>query len=280
MMMKLTSSSPSRSRQWAGAASGGMLAAIGLEMFLIPHGLVAGGTMGISTFIAFLSGAKLGWIMLSLQLLLLIVFYKPLTKRLDKATILGFVVLCAALLLFHPFEAWTANPLLAAVMGGALLGAGAGIAYRRGSLVDLIFFLDRGQHSAARLAALLAFNGGLLLIVAWAFGWERAFYSLLALLAATEAMKLSLRGHPSWRMLWISSYRADELQEAIGRSLSRETVLLRESEEAGFGARPVLFCKVHRFEEARLRELAKEIDPFAGIGTASMEENELRKLAR
>ncbi|THF72841.1 YitT family protein [Cohnella fermenti] len=280
MTTKPTVTLPRRSRRWAGAASGGMLAAIGLEMFLVPHGLIAGGTMGISTVIAFLSGAKLGWILLSLQILLLIAFYKPLTRRLDKATILGFVVLCAALLVFHPFDAWTANPLLAAMMGGAFLGAGAGIAYRRGSLVDLSFFLESEGRGATRPAALLAFNATLLLAAALLFGWERAFYSLLALLAATEAMKLALRGYSGWRLLSISSLRASELREEIARELGREDWLLSRTEHEDGRLRPALLCKVHRFEERKLRELVAGIDPYARVEVAALEERELGKLIR
>lgn len=280
MWMKLTSSSRSRSGRWAGAAAGGMLAAIGLEMFLIPHGLVAGGTIGISTFLAFLSGAKLAWIMLSLQLFLLLAFYKPLSRMLDTTTIVGLIVLSVALFFLHPLEPWTANPLLAAMMGGALIGGGAGLAYRRGSLVDLASLLVGGRSRLPRRAAMLIFNGGLLLIVALLFGWERAFYSMLSVLAAMEAMKLLLRGYPAWRMLWISSSRALNLQEEIGRSMNPGIVLLSGTEEGSFHTLSVVLCKVHRFEEEKLVEIVEEIDPYARICSAAMEDQELLKLVR
>ena len=257
----------------AGAATGALLAAAGLELFLIPHGMTAGGAIGVSALIAFLADARLGLLLLLLHAVFLLVGYRRIVGLFGHSAVIGLSVLSLGTLVLHPLPALTGDPLLAALMGGALLGAGSGVALRIGGFTDVSHFVKIRWSTPAISRAFHGLNAALFLGIGLAYGWERALYSLLAFALAAEATRLMLRGYPFWKLMWIWSEREDDVRAALASEGKREFVETVGEEASPGGTRPVLLCRVHRLEEERLRRLVREADPDARLALSPVGED-------
>lgn len=113
---------------------GSLLMAIGVNVFLINHELLDGGTFGMGLILHYLTGMQVGLlvILLSIPVLILALFYKRsfLYNSIHGMLISSFVVD----LTYNPLRALgyvlDQNPLGSAVLGGIFVGAGIGLMLR------------------------------------------------------------------------------------------------------------------------------------------------------
>ena len=115
-----------------------LVTAYGLDAFLIPNRLAAGGVSGLATIIHYVAAPyaqiPVGVAMLVLNALLLILAWRARGWRYLARTVYGTVVLSLAIDLGAPFvhPLATNDPLLAALYGGAITGIGLGIVFKAG----------------------------------------------------------------------------------------------------------------------------------------------------
>src|SRR4026207_484387 len=110
-------------------------AAFGLKGFLIPNNFIDGGATGIALLIRQLTGAKLGIMLVLINIPFLLLGLGVIGKNFTiKATlaITGLALVAA----FIDFKTVTDDKLLVAVFGGFFLGAGIGLTIRGGAVID------------------------------------------------------------------------------------------------------------------------------------------------
>jgi len=113
---------------------GSLLMAIGVNVFLINHELLDGGTFGMGLILHYLTGMQVGLlvILLSIPVLILALFYKRsfLYNSIHGMLISSFIVD----LTYRPLRILgyilDQNPLGSAIMGGIFVGAGIGLMLR------------------------------------------------------------------------------------------------------------------------------------------------------
>ena len=113
---------------------GSLLMAIGVNVFLINHELLDGGTFGMGLILHYLTGLQVGMIviMLSIPVLILAWFYRRsfLYNSIHGMLFSSFVVD----LTYHPLRllgfVLNQNPIASAVLGGIFVGAGIGLMLR------------------------------------------------------------------------------------------------------------------------------------------------------
>lgn len=114
--------------------AGALLAAVGLELFLMPHGLVVGGITGLSALFAHTTEMQLGLFLFLFNLPFIFMSRKQVNLRFALYTVLGLTCLTIASLALHRFPAVISDPLPAAMAGGICLGVGIGISVRFGGV--------------------------------------------------------------------------------------------------------------------------------------------------
>ncbi|MEI6101283.1 MAG: YitT family protein, partial [Eubacteriales bacterium] len=116
--------------------AGSVIAAIGLEIFLIPNNIIDGGIVGISIIASYLSNIPLGIFTFALNVPFLIVGYKQIGKTFLLSSLFAIVVFSVFVSILHPIAGLTNDVLLATVFGGVILGAGVGLILRNGGSLD------------------------------------------------------------------------------------------------------------------------------------------------
>lgn len=247
--------------------AGGLLAAVGLELFLIPHKLVPGGIAGLSALFAHLTEMRLGLFLFLFNLPFILMSRRHIDLRFALYTMLGLICLTVGSLALHHFPAAVSDPLPAALAGGLCLGFGIGISVRFGGTParasEKGFMLLNGGPPKSAETTVMVFNCAILLCGGLLFGWDQAMYSIIAYLLAFEGVRISLRDLSRGRAVWITSHYCEEISQALQHSLERETRLIRSPGPGGQTG--TLFCLTNKVEEAALTSIVRECDQDSQI---------------
>ncbi|MFC3748797.1 YitT family protein [Paenibacillus sp. GCM10012306] len=262
--------------------AGALLAAVGLELFLMPHGLVVGGITGLSALFAHTTEMRLGLFLFLFNLPFIFMSRKQINLRFALYTVVGLAALTIGSLALHQFPAIIGDPLPAAIAGGICLGLGVGISVRFGGMNQVTSASDQGYSllsggpPRSSEIVIMLLNCAILFAAGALFGWDQAMYSIIAYLLAFEGVRLSLRGLSPSRSAWITSNRCEDIQRVLKEELNREAALIGD---VGDDNQPgTLFCHTERNEEQVLTELIQKADPDSRIVFKSAESARRRRI--
>jgi uncharacterized membrane-anchored protein YitT (DUF2179 family) len=250
---------------------GAGLVSVGLEIFLVPNGIIDGGITGISIIAAHLTHFPLGIFLTVLNLPFLLMGYKQIGKTFAVSTLFGVIIMSIGTQLLIPVPAFTKDPLLAAVFGGVILGVGVGLVIRSGGSLDgteivAILINLKTPFSVGEIVMFL--NIFILGSAGFVFGWDHAMYSLIAYYIAFKMIDITIEGMDQSKSVWVISDHNKDIGDALLQRLGRGVTYLHG--EGGFSGddKQVIFCVISRLEEAKLKSIVEEIDPkaFVAIG--------------
>lgn len=252
---------------------GAGLVGVALEIFLVPNQIIDGGITGISIMSSHLSGVPIGIFLTLFNLPFLIIGYRTIGKTFALSTLLGVIVLSISTTLLHPVPAFTDETFLAAVFGGIFLGAGTGIVIRAGGSLDgteivAILFNKKTPFSVGETVMFI--NVFILGSAGFVYSWDRAMYSLIAYYIAFKVIDLTIEGLNESKSCWIISDNHKEIGDAIVDRLGRGVTLLHG--EGGYTGdqKKVIFVVITRLEEAKLKSIVTELDPFAFLAVGNI----------
>lgn len=252
---------------------GSMLVAVGLEIFLVPNKIVDGGVNGISIMLSHVTGVPLGIFLFLLNLPFLIVGYKSIGRTFAISTLFAVIVMSVGTYFLHPVDPLTIDPLLAAVFGGIILGAGVGIVIRTGGSLDgtemvAIMVTEKTPFSVGEIV--MFFNFFILASSGFVFDWNHAMYSLIAYYIAYKVMDLTLEGFEESKSVWIISDRYTEIGDAIIQRLGRGVTFLHGEGAYSGDDKKVIFVVITRLEEAKLKSIVAEWDTHAFVAVGNI----------
>lgn len=244
-----------------GVIVGALLASVGVELFLMPHGIIVGGMTGLSALLALKTEMRLGFFLFLLNLPILLLGRRNIHLSFGIFTVLGILVFSLGTIVLHPYPALTSDPLPAAMLGGASLGLGLGLALRFGGALDIagkaVETLHYKRLSPEKLLLLL--NCGILIAAGFHFGFIQAAYSVIAYILAFEAVKFPMRHTRLAQVVRIKSRHSLAIQEQLQRSLNVNVTYRQKPEECP-DAYGILECDCHFLERARLKSIVRLCD--------------------
>lgn len=251
---------------------GSVIAAVGLQFFLLPNHLLDGGVTGVSIITAQLSGLPLGLFLILFNIPFVFLGYKKFGRDFALYSILGITML-AALTFVHFDHGFTDVPILAAVFGGIFVGIGVGLAIRYGGIIDgadtIAVLIDRVTVFSVS-EAIMVINGVIIALGGFVFGWENALYSLIAYFVAHKAVDVTVEGLDESRSLWIVSMNIREIGAEINAIIKEPVTYVKESDPKalkGNSREPhgIMLAVITRFQEQKVMRAARKIDPQAFI---------------
>jgi len=265
-----------RFRDYGFIALGTLLQALGMDLFLVPNLLSAGGITGLSQIVNYYTGWPIGVMIIIGNIPLFIFGWKYLGGHRfalrTVATVVGYSVLMDLLSPYLP-KHLTDDPVLIALYGGLLNGVGMGLVFRgQGTSggTDIIARLLgkwRGvpiSQSYLITDALIVFAAGL------AFSWTKALYAIVVLYISGVAAEIASEGFDVTRVATIITQQPQAVAEKIMRDLVRGVTMWTGTGMYSGEARTILFCAVSRGEVNQLKRIIHEADPaaFVVIGQA------------
>ena len=99
---------------------GAGIAAVGLEIFLVPNSIIDGGIVGISIIASYMTDLPLGLFTFVLNIPFLIIGYRQIGKSFLFQSLFAVAVFSVLVSLLHPVTRLTDDILLATVFGGII----------------------------------------------------------------------------------------------------------------------------------------------------------------
>jgi len=237
---------------------GAAVYSFGIKDIVVAKGLMSGGVSGVALLLFYLTGALgPGVYYFLLNLPLMFLGWVSLSRRFILYTVYGMGILSLFMQLM-PERALIADPLLAAVFGGAVMGAGSGIMLRTlgsaGGTDILAIWLNQkynlriGQFNfvfnLAVFAAGMAFYDPTL-----------ALYSIILSYANSKVMDYVLALFNQRKMVFIISDKADAIARDIIHSLKRGATFLHGAGAYTGKSKRVILTITNTVEIKRLEEL-------------------------
>lgn len=247
---------------------GSLIAAIGLEIFLVPNNIIDGGIVGISIITSILTNIPLGLFTFLLNVPFLFIGYKQIGKTFVISSLFSITTFSIFVTILRPFHGLTSDVLLATVFGGMILGVGVGLILRNGGSLDgseiVAIILAKGStFSVGQI--IMCFNIVIFSLAALVLGWDRALYSMLAYYVAHKAIDMIIEGFDEVKAVMIVTTEGKEIVDAINARLGRGVTFWQG--QGGFSKeeKEVLYSVVTRLEISKLRSIVYEKDENAFI---------------
>lgn len=248
---------------------GSALVAVAFRFFTYPNSIVSGGITGVSQITNLLTGLPVGVVNICLNIPLFAICWKKLGLR-DLVGALAVMLMMSVfidLLAYAKFIA-TDDPLLAAVYGGVLNGAGNGIIYTTGSTgggIDIVAKLLRRKYAHINFGNfILGMNVIVVLTFAVLFHrFESCMYTMIMMFISSKVMNLLLYGANVSTVCYIISTCPAEVADAINREMHRGVTFLKGQGGWSGHDQPVILTVIKRPEIAQLRALVRTVDNHA-----------------
>lgn len=254
----------------AGVTLGVLLTALGLDVFLIPNKIAAGGVSGIATVLHYLLSVPVGVTMLVLNVPLFLMGLYRLGLRFGFRSLYGTISLSFFIDALDPFlPVLTHDPLLASIFGGVLVGLGLGLVFKfRGTTggTDLAAAVLRTYTGANVGQLLFVVDAVVVLAAGLAFkSWELAMYALITIFVTAWLIDLVQEGFSYAKAFFIISGHPESIAFAILHEMDRGATVLSGKGAFSGSDRDVLLVVVNRAEVTRLKDLIRSIDSRAFV---------------
>ena len=247
---------------------GSIIAAAGLEFFLIPNQMIDGGIVGVSILLSHITDVSLSIFIVLLNLPFLYLGYMQIGKTFCISTLFSVVSLAYWVHIFHPIPELTHDLFLSATFGGVLVGVGVGLIIRYGGSLDgteiVAIIMDRKSGFSVG-EIVMFFNLFILGSAGLVFGWDKAMYSLAAYFVAFKVIDITIEGLDESKGVMIVSDNADDIASALLARLGRGVTILHG--QGGFSQEPkkILYSVITRLEIAKLKAIVDDKDSNAFV---------------
>ena len=240
--------------------------AIGVALFLLPNKLSAGGVSGLATIIYYLFDIPMGTVIVLINVPIFLFALYKLGKNVFINSIIGTISLSFFIDFFDKFEPLTNDGLLACIYGGFLVGIGTGIVLRVNSSTggsDLLSQIVKSYNNNIQMGTIIIVIDTIVvsLNVLFLGEIEIALYSAIAIYLVGKMVDIVFEGIYFTKLFFIISNKTEEIANRISMEIKRGTTGLYGKGMYTGENKLVLICATGRRDVAKVRKLAKEIDP-------------------
>ena len=245
---------------------GGVILSVGIKSIAIPQGFISGGFSGLSLLIYYIfGGLSPGIWYLVLNIPLFIAGWLILSKRFFFYSLFGMMVVTLAID-FIPFVIPIKDRILAALAGGTLIGAGAGIYLHSFGSVggsDIIAIILNQKFNVRIGRFFFYFNLGLFSLSFGFLDLDLILYSLVLTFITSQVTDYFLSMFNQRKMVIIISDKSDSIAKGIMNKIKRGVTFLYG--RGGFTGKrkKVLMTIVNNYQLKRLEEAVFTIDSNA-----------------
>ena len=272
-----------RVRDYVLMTIGIVITAWGLNAFLIPNRLAAGGVSGLATVFYYLFQDRfgvtvpIGMQMLVMNGILLVIGVSQKGWRYGAKTVYGMIAMSVAVDMLAPFTPHLAagDRLLAVLYGGAVTGIGMGLVFKaRGNTggTDIVaqLLVDKVNLGIGQL--MLAADGVVTVVAAIVLGPDLALYGAVAVFVMGAVIDVVQEGLSVEKAAFIICDEPGRVADAVLHQLQRGATGLVARGLYSSEPREMVFTVVSRRELDALKALVLAVDPNAFLIIADVRE--------
>lgn len=247
-------------------AIGAIIAAYGVQGFIVPSRLGGGGAGGIALLLYYTLKLPIGLMTFILNIPLFVLGWREINKHFVFKTIWGLAIFSIFLDLFKGIQPVAINDIfLGALYGGVISGISSSIVFHFGGSLGgtgIVSKVIQRKYGVPMGTSALAING-VIIMISWAIlGSKAALYTLVMLFVYGRVLDLIQSGVPS-KSITIISDQSEALVSRIMIDLGRGATFLQGRGAYSNEPKNVIICVVSLPEIGRLKQAVRELDPQA-----------------
>jgi len=257
---------------WAGKIIlGCALFALGMDLFLFPNDLTAGGISGVALILTHVTRfGTVGVVTAMINLPLFLIGGKKIGIRFFVGSLIGAAFLSLFIDLFAVLPVLEVEPLLGALYGGVLCGLGAGIVFSSQASTggsDIIVRLLKQKFRNLPLGHItISFDFIVATLTGIVFDdMTRTLYSLIAIFVTGQVLDAVIYRFDYSKVAYIVSKHHGDIAKGIGTKIDRGVTYLYGQGYYSKEDTKVILTAVKKNQLSELIELVTEIDPNAFI---------------
>lgn len=271
MDLELLLRSRSPVKGWLCTIGGILLYALSLDLFLAGNNIAAGGLSGIAVVLTRFLPIGVGVLVYLMNVPILAAAVLTNGWRYAFGAVVGATLYSGAIELFSFLPTVTKNPLVAAVYGGVIYGAGmALLTMGNGSTggTDLLSRLLIKKFPAMSMGKMSVFvDGGVVILAMVAFGdIEVGLYAIITIfVCSVVADRIVLGFERGCICMIISSLDAHALADPLMKTLGRAVTRMAGTGMYTGADRNVMLLAVRPQEVPKVKSLLENVDPQAFV---------------
>jgi uncharacterized membrane-anchored protein YitT (DUF2179 family) len=246
---------------------GGFIAAVGINVFLVPFKLLTAGVAGVAMLVHYLVPAlPIGVLNAALNVPIFILGWIYLDRRFTLWSIFGMASLSFFIDLTQSWAEWQpVNDLyMALVVGGLISGVGAGLTFRvRASMggTDIIAAIFRKYYSMSIGTAQFGLNTLVVLALGLRFSLQSAIASAFSIFFEAWAMDRTVLGLNTNLALMVITDSPRDVGQALMEQLNRGVTYLAARDGFLPQDKEIVYCVITTRQLAHAKAIVEEIDP-------------------
>ena len=249
---------------------GALIMAAGVSLFLLPNQLSSGGIAGVATIFYYLLNIPMGTVIIAINITLFLFSMYKVGKMFFLKSTLGTVAMSVFIDLLDKIEPLTNDRFLACIYGGILLGLGTTLLLKAESSTggsDLISYIAKKYKPTVRSGNIIVIIDIIIIALNVIFfkEIEIGLYSAIAIYIMGKIIDIFFEGINFTKLMIIVSNKSEEIAKQIDQKVARGSTGLYGKGMYTNENKLILMCAVYRKDVARIKIIAKEIDPKSFI---------------
>lgn len=251
---------------------GNLLYSFAIAFFILPSGLITGGTTGIALFINYLTGLDISLFVLIFNIVMFIAGLIILGKTFALSTVLSSIAYPFML----SFAQWlnrltgdlTHDLILCTIFGGLLIGIGIGIVIRAGAStggMDIPPLVLNKKFGINVSVSLYVFDFTILILQMFFSSREQILYGILLVCIYTFALEKVLIMGKSKTQVEIISEKHKEINDLIITRFDRGTTIYQANGGFTGNEAHAVLTVINKRELFAIQEAVMKLDPAAFI---------------
>ena len=249
---------------------GALIMAAGVSLFLLPNQLSSGGIAGVATIFYYLLNIPMGTVIIAINIPLFLFSMYKVGKMFFLKSTLGTVAMSVFIDLLDKIEPLTKDRFLACIYGGILLGLGTTLLLKAESSTggsDLISYIAKKYKPTVRSGNIIVIIDIIIIALNVIFfkEIEIGLYSAIAIYIMGKIIDIFFEGINFTKLMIIVSNKSEEIAKQIDQKVARGSTGLYGKGMYTNENKLILMCAAYRKDVARIKIIAKEIDPKSFI---------------
>ncbi|MCL1975384.1 MAG: YitT family protein [Firmicutes bacterium] len=250
--------------------AGALLFAVGISLFSEPFHIAPGGISGLAIIINYLVSLPVGLTIICINIPLFFAGFLKLGRSFVISSLYAMLLSSVLIDQLAHIEPFVEDPLLAALYGGLLIGAGMGLVFVHGASTggsDIIVRLLRLRFAGLKLGRIMFLTD--LFVIALAaivFGdLNRALYAIITVYVNSIVIDTIIYGLEFSKVAYIISQKSEEIALRIQEELERGVTFIFG--EGGYSGQPakIIMCALKRQQIVKFYAIVHEIDSQAFV---------------
>ena len=258
---------------------GSVLYGAGMYTFAVSSNFAPGGVSGLAILVNYITGGKIpiGLCTVISNIPIILICIRTLGKLFFLRSVKTILISAVIVDYIMPLlPTYTGEPILAAIFGGILAGAGLAFIYMRDSSTggsDFVILAIRKKNPQLSIGSISLAVDGVIIMLGWiVYGNINAvLYGMIMTIGYSLIVDKLMYGIDSRKLLIIVTSNGDNVARRIGEEIERGVTVADGKGAYTGNSKQILFCTCSKAEVFSIKRIAHECDSKAFVMITSVD---------